>query len=345
MQLKHPVILLVSSLLLSSCATVLTKKKYNFRIHYAQKDTKIRYNDSVYNQPASISVKRSRERLVFTAFNDSVSRKYEIRARLNPVFLWGDLGSSLLVYTAPIVYGVDLTNPKRFHYGTDLWVELNDTSTVAIQPSINGGLDESETGPNDPISRHFNTQLTHKGDLYWSVSWPLLLYNASYPGAGRKTAAGGAAVATGFEYYYRNRRALGIDAGISTTPVHWAEYEPVDYASFYPEEKFSSLYIDLYHKHTVKRFSFAYGLNYSYNTWKNTATSFELNPPDIVHERYTNHSFGVMASGYYQLHEYFKFGVVYRPTLLRVYPGVTPIYQHTISFDLAFTLRVKPKKE
>ncbi len=344
MQLKHPVILLVSSsLLLSSCATVLTKKNYNFRINYAQKGTKIRYKDSVYSQPTSIRVKRSRERLVFTAFNDSVSRRYEVRARLNPVFLWANLGSSLFIYTAPILYGVDLTNPKRFHYGTHLNVALDDTSTVVTKPSINGSFDYP--GPEDLISQHFNTQLTHKGDLYWSVSWPLILYNASYPGAGRKTTAGGAALSTGFEYYYKNRRALGINAGIYTSPVHWAEYEPVDYASFYPEEKFSSFYIDLYHKHTVKRFSFAYGVNYTYNTWKNTALAFDLRPPDIVHERVTNHSFGIMTSGYYQLHEYFKFGVVYRPTLLRVYPGTTAIYQHTISFDLAFTLRVKPKKE
>jgi hypothetical protein len=345
MQLKFTAPLIAGSLLLTSCATVLTKRSYNFHINYAQNGTKIRYKDSTYDQPPFIRVKRSKEPLVFTAFKDSIARRYEIRKVLNPMFVWGDIWSILTYPAAPIVYGIDLTNPKRFHYGNNLKVTLNDTSAVVTKPTVRGRFDRNEPGYDKIPSKIFYTEPTQKGDLYWSVSWPLHLYNASYPGAGRKTTAGGAALSTGLEYYYKDRRALGINAGIYTSPFDLMETFPSNIGPYYSEEQFSYVYVDLYHKHTVKRFSLAYGLNYSYNTWKSVTHSFGLTFPDMPDVRVTNHSFGAMFSGYYQFNPYFKFGVIYRPTLLRVYPGTTAIYQHTISFDVALTIKAKSKKK
>jgi hypothetical protein len=345
MQMKYTAPLIAGSLLLTSCATVLTKRSYDFHINYAQNGTKIRYKDSTYDQPPFIRVRRSKEPLVFIAFKDSIARQYEIKRVVNPMFVWGNIWSILAYPAAPIVYGIDLTNPKRFHYGSHLKVTLNDTSAVVTKPTVRGRFDRNEPDYDKIPGKFFYTEPTQKGDLYWSVSWPLHLYNASYARAGRKTANGGAALSTGLEYYYKDRRALGINAGIYTTPVNFGEtFYPIKGAVYY-EQRFSFAHIDLYHKHTLKKLSFAYGLNYSYYTWKNTTLTFELSPPDRLHERSTNHSFGAMLSGYYQFNQYFKFGIVYRPTLLRVYPGTTAIYQHTISLDLAVALKVKPRNQ
>ena len=341
MQLKHIPILLFGGVLLTSCATVLNKRTYDFDIHYGQKNTKIRYKDSVYTQPFSLRVRRSKNPLVFTAFNDSIERRYEIRPNLNPMFVWGNLGWVFSYPMIPVVYGIDLTNPKRFHYGDHLMVRLNDTSAVIVKPTVSGSFLKAPAS--ERIRRYFSTQYTKQGDTYLFISMPFTLQSASFPGVGRRTSAGPLGISTGAEHYYKDRRSYGITAGASISSPDGVEDMFFEKFGSYTRKRLSSVFIDLYHKHTINRFSFAYGINYTLFHWQYYIFDYDVQPNIYISQIVTSHNFGAMLSGYFHIKPFFQVGIVYRPTFLRMSPDTKGIYQHTLSFDMAFRFNAKKK--
>lgn len=342
MQLKHTPILIFGSVLLASCATVLNKKNYEFDIHYGQQNTRIRYKDSVYSQPFFLKVRRSKQPLVFTAFNDSIVRRYEIRPNLNPMFVWGNLGWIALYPLVPVAYGIDLTNPKRFHYGDHLMVRLDDTSAVTVRPAISGNF-HRKAPVSEGLRRYFRTQYTHQGDTYLSVSSPFTLQSSSFPGVGRANSAGPLGISIGAEHYYKDRRSYGISAGASISSPDGVEDMFFEKFGSHTRKRLSSVFADLYHRHTINRFSFAYGINYTLAHWQYYIFDYDVQPTYYASHIVTSHNFGVMLSGYFHIKPFFLAGIVYRPTFLRVSPDTKGIYQHTLSFDMAFRLNVTKK--
>jgi len=95
----------------------------------------------------------------------------------------------------------------------------------------------------------------------------------------------------------------------------------------------SSWSINLSNNHKFGRFSLGYGFSYVEYTlgrlwWFSVITTESHN------------AFGLVFPAYYYAAKYFKMGVVYRPTFYR--PNMTDrfLYEHLISIDFAFKIRL-----
>jgi hypothetical protein len=123
-------------LLFSSCATIFNKKTCKVNFITKPGGSRIIYKDSIYDSPVTLNVKRSKEPLRITQVYDTLKKDYIIKASPNAQFLYCNLaGISGILFFVPVPYIVDLTNPKRFYYGSNLELNLYDTVTV-IRPKI-----------------------------------------------------------------------------------------------------------------------------------------------------------------------------------------------------------------
>ena len=113
----------------------------------------------------------------------------------------------------------------------------------------------------------------------------------------------------------------------------------------------SSTYVSLSNNHKIQQFSLGYGLSFTKNTWNITDygrwdyeydEQDEIIPPLIKDPITKSHfAFGLIFPIYFQLSEHFNIGVVYRPTFYR--PNMTDkfSYEHLISVDFAWKIRLK----
>ena len=108
-------LLLLLPLLLVSCASVFTTKKYGLQLVSPVSNARVRVNDSVYTLPTTIEVERSRKNIAVQLITDSVTTPITIKSKLSPAFLYGNLA---LVSMAPVGYVVDLTTKNVFITGT-----------------------------------------------------------------------------------------------------------------------------------------------------------------------------------------------------------------------------------
>jgi hypothetical protein len=123
---------LICLVLLTSCATLINNRTYKLNISTCEANTKVTYKDSTWSLPHQLTVKRSRTPLILTAVNDSISRTYTIHSTINPEYAAGNLLWMIYPPFVPLGYLLDLTNPKRFHYGTALIIDATDTTSLTL---------------------------------------------------------------------------------------------------------------------------------------------------------------------------------------------------------------------
>ena len=108
------------------------------------------------------------------------------------------------------------------------------------------------------------------------------------------------------------------------------------------KEYCSSVFLSLTNNHRFKLFSIGYGLSYSHNSWTltyNTGYSFENSP--YVAQKYIGNTFGLIFTGYWVTKTSFSLGVIYRPSFIRLNTSPTFKYEHLISIDFAWRIRLK----
>lgn len=374
MKLLTVVIPLSGVVLLSSCATIFNKRTHKFDIRYAQENTKLLYKDSIYQQPASIRVVRSSKPLELTFFNDSVTRHYLIRRNVNPMFAFTNFAALAGGPAVLLSYGIDLTNPKRFHYGSGLLVKLDDTTTINRKSGITGTLAEPKAKPTreqiiqreqkereqklearqqkrEQVAAYFSNSFSKKGQTYVLFSSPISFYLVSNPEVGIKTNGGFlACLNISVDHYYADRKAWGITGGFSLAfpkkvrdSLFGTKYIPY-------RENLTYYHLGAYRKIEGRRSSFSYGLNYAYTRWRSHydfysdyygtgLNDISLNEDLIQNSVKANHSIGFLFGIHYHFKPYMDLGVVYMPTVLRIAPDLKGIYQHNISIDVAFRLK------
>jgi hypothetical protein len=333
--LLRPTTVLLCSLLLTSCATILNKRTTKFSVTTCEENTKLRYNDSVYTLPQVLRVKRSSQPLRFTAFNDSLNRDYEVRRKIAPQFSAVNFAWAPTVYLLPIAFGIDLTNPKRFNYGPGL--------DVSVHPDI---LPVDTFHPHKNFIKHYlSWEQPRKNKLYFSLSMPIannLLMQ--FPGVSTRESTNGGGLTSGFEFYYTDRKAIGINAGIVWSRIYgpYKRLAPLTETFARESDTQTSFFFSAFKKHQIKRFAFSYGPGYAFNVLRH------MTPNPEKKGRYGDYSYdyrhqynqaaGFEFTGYHYINSWIQFGVVYRPTFVRVDPSVRFLYQHSISFDIAFKL-------
>jgi hypothetical protein len=176
-----------------------------------------------------------------------------------------------------------------------------------------------------------------KGTFRFIVSFPYI--NSFYlqpKNEDSKNNTGFMEVTFGLDYFYLTNGYINFSFSqivdfYSPLPFinYWKVYEVMD-----------SYYISLSNNHKVNRFSFGYGFSFAQNNWELINNGWDENSSTREPVKKTNYAFGLVFSTYFQLTPTFHLGIVYRPTFLR--PDIEPTfkYEHTISIDIGWKIKI-----
>lgn len=299
---------------MTSCATIINQPHENLTI-YTTVPSKIIYNgDSIktIHNKANFRVERNKKPISFIATADSLTKTFQVKSQ-NSFMYWSNI-----VYNYGIGMLVDRKNPKRYSYPQRIYVNSADT-----------------------ISRYFRYgQANNKGELDLHLSLPHINSFCLTPeNEGTKLNTGFWGLTIGLDYYHSKNQFINL--GISDVSDFFVPFPAaIDLSGEY--ELMSSKYISLSNNYRLRRFTIGYGLSYARNTWDfRYYDSFDPPPPTREPVKKSSNAFGLIFPTYFQLGKHFNIGVVYRPSFYR--PNMTDKfkYEHLISIDFAWKIRLK----
>lgn len=311
--MKKTLIILTISLLLASCAS-LTNQEWTRSTIYTTEPTRIVFrNDTIktLRNKAKLTLERKNAPIEIIAITDSLKKKVTINP-INSFAYWANI---------PCNYGIgmliDRTNPKRYTYPKYIYLNSSDT-----------------------INRHFSYgQVNNKGQLLLHLSLPHInSFRLTPENEGTKSNTGFWGISLGLDYFHSKNQYVNLSLSAVSdffVPVPaavdiWGEYELM-----------SSAYLSLSNNYKIKRFSLGYGLSYVENTWDFRNYGGDETVPTREPVKKTNNAFGLIFSSYFQATPHFYIGVIYRPTFLRLDIAPSFKYEHLISIDFAWKIRLK----
>jgi len=306
--------LLLISLLLASCAS-LTNQEWTKSTIYTTKPTKIVFrNDTLrtIRNRVKLTFKRKNVPVEIIAVTDSLHKKVTINA-IHSFEYWANIPCNVGIGML-----VDNLNLKRYAYPKRVYINSSDT-----------------------INRFFSyEQGNNKGQLLLHLSLPHInSFQLTPENEGTKSNTGFWGVSLGFDYFHSKNQYLNLSASGVTdffVPIPAA----VDIRG--EHESMRSVYLSLSNNYKIKRFSVGYGLSYATNAWILSDYGGEDETVTLKEPiRKTNKAFGLILTSYFQTTPNFYIGVIYRPTFIR--PDITPTfkYEHLISIDFAWKIRLK----
>lgn len=310
--MKKTLTILTISLLLVSCAT-LTNQEWTRSTIYTTEPTRIvfRYDTiKTLRNKAKLTLERKNAPIEIIAITDSLKKQVTIKP-INSFAYWANI---------PCNYGIgmliDGTNPKRYSYPQRIYLNSTDTT-----------------------NRYFSyEQGNNKGQLLLHLSLPYInSFQLTPMNENTKNNTGFYGISLGLDYFYNRNQYVNISA--SGVMDFFAPAGAVDIWGEY--ELMSSAYLSLSNNHKIKRFSLGYGLSYAKNTWDFRNYGGDETVPTREPVKKTNNALGLVFSSYFQATPHFYIGVIYRPTFLRL--DVVPAfkYEHLISIDFAWKIRLK----
>ncbi len=319
MKKLHHTPLFLFLVLLNACATLTNQSRQNVVVYSNQKQASATINNNTQTLPATFRVTRSKENLQVKLKTDSLIREFDVKPTLSKKFKTGNL---LFLFYCPYTYLVDLTNPRRFTYGDSIYL-ASDAYTNRICAK--------------EIPKTF---LTEKGQLYVGLSLPW--YNGFYlqPEEGHiKTNTGFWGGSTLLEYYYHSQRSLEFRA--SYTLNYYLPLPPV-----LPEEgeieSIEVFSLSLIHNHKFSRWFVGYGIQTSQISYANTFNPGYLLPPPENELTESKHlSVGLETQVYRQVSKSLFIGIRYTPSFFELQPKNQFCYEHVLSLDFAWKLRMK----
>ena len=327
------IIAIIIVLNFSSCASFTSKNNYDIKITSYVNNSKVQVNDSlIYDLPANITVKRSKDSLNLTLLTDSLKKNFIAVPSISRRFLYGNM---LFIYFSPVAYLVDLTNIKRFTYGYRINLNPNDTNIIRAPISAS-------------IHKYFLTKHKiniNRGKINYKISFPcinnfiMLPKNENY-----KNNTGFWGISTGLEYFYKTNRYISVDA---TFVMDF--FLPIPAAIRYEGEVefMNSSYISISNNYVKNRLNFGYGISFASNTWDlKNFVSFYDEPLTREPVKKIHNTFGLVFSMYHRFNKKIRFaqhfiGIVYRPTFITVTPYTYLNYEHLISIDYVWKFRIK----
>ena len=329
--LKHIKFIAIIFIFLS-CATLTSKKNYEIKITSNVKNSKVKVNDSlIYNLPANITVKRSKDSLNLTLLTD-IKKDFIAVPSISRRFLYGNM---LFIYFSPVAYLVDLTNKKRFTYGYRINLISNDINIIRAPISAS-------------IHKYFLKK--HKinikrGKINYKISFPWINNFVMKPQKENlKNNTGFLGISTGIEYFYKTNRYFSVDA---TFVMDF--FIPIPAAVRYEGEVefMNSSYVSISNNYVKNRLNFGYGISFASNTWDlKNYVSFYDEPPTREPEKKIHNTFGLVFSMYHRFNKKIRFaqhyiGIIYRPTFITVTPYTYFNYEHIISIEYIWKFRIK----
>ncbi len=318
-------IILFSFFLLTSCATIFSKKICYVKIASDIPNSKIKIKDSVFSLPVKIALKRSKEKLSVVLFNDSISKPFILKPSLSPKFIFGNL---FFINFHPIAHGVDFTNPKRFYYRKEVYLNSNTKDSI-IKTNIEVNVDK--------FTGHFKKKYpSQKGQFNYCFNLTSLNFLKHKPENEEfQEEFTPLSLKIGLDYFYKNKAFVSTDFKILTKLIFFGE-------NFDPYERtfINSHWLSITNNNVWNRFSIGYGLNYSKNNWKKEFIDYYPSQNTIIK---TSHSLGLKGNLYYQLNSLMYVGVNYDNSFFQIYPNSKIISNQILNFE--FLLKIKKKKK
>lgn len=330
-------ITLIIILTLTSCATLINTNYTELNLYSKQDNVKVSFNDtSDYTfTPTKIKVERTREPLFLTLEKDSIKKTIIIPSKLSPEFWFGNILNGSLY----VGYIVDLTNDKRFKYPTNVYCDINSPYQIDFKykpiekpTNVLGQIDQPQK---------MKKYTGDKGTINLKLSIPegnsFIINKETHIG----NSFGFLGITTGVDYYYKDKKYLGIGAGTLTDfiiPVP----APYDVMGEY-ERSFGS-YIDLIHGFDIKRFSFNYGLSFSkYSYYKRITEELFPNYVDSLLYSKTENRIGLSISSKFKITNYFNCGIKYVPSFYTLNTNEFR-YGHFLFLDIAINFEIRTKR-
>ena len=311
--MKQLITILITSCLFSSCATLINQPIAYMTVKTSKPALIICGTDSVETKKnkAVLTLERSKNPIVLTTISDSLISQITIKSRNSIAYKYN-------IFNLGIGALIEKDSPKRYEYP---W-------TVKINPY-------------DTTSRVYDYYATpHKGQLNFTYTLPWV--NSFYLQPSQETSkanTGFWGISAGLEYYYEDNKFLSL-TGSAVMDFFIPFPAAVDFSG--EVENMYSVYSNLMDNFRFRRFTLGYGLNYSRNTWKLVYHDrFDPPPPTREPATKSSNSIGFTIDGYYQIGKRFHIGLIYRPTLLNIKPEVDLKYEHLISIDFAWKIRLK----
>ncbi|MCL2598157.1 MAG: hypothetical protein FWD66_11020 [Paludibacter sp.] len=187
-----------------------------------------------------------------------------------------------------------------------------------------------------------------KGTWYLRFSIPYVNNFILQPNGERSISSTGFwGAAIGFDYYHQNTQYLSLIASGAMNyflPVPMGA--DVNYGEeIVEDESCSSEYIGLTNNHRYRYFSLGYGLSYSHNSWMRTYNGGYT--PDGIRDdippnkEYTDNTLGLLFTTYWTSKFGLSLGIIYRPNFIRLNTSPVFKYEHLISIDFAWRIRLK----
>lgn len=307
--MKSSVFFIALVLTLGSCATIFNESTTKVKL-YTDKPTKLIVGENTYQiiEKKKIKVKRQNTVLTIVATSDSLTKKILLEPK-----------NSLNYYANVLTYGLGFIwdkGDKRYTYQKNVYVDLS---------SKNKHPDR------------FLPKYKNQSNLVLSLPW-VNNFHLQPQGEPSKTNTGFWGFSIGLDKYYQPKKFMNISVSAVMdlfVPVPAA----IDIIGEY--ELMSSIYLGLTDNFQFKYTSIGYGINYSKNTWDfQYHDQFDPAPPTREPVKKSSQTVGLILNGYYRLTEHLHIGLIYRPNFLTVYPTKEFKYEHLISLDLAWKLRL-----
>jgi hypothetical protein len=298
---------------MTSCATIMNKSLKKVQI-YTSESSKIIYKQDTVSQlstKTTILVERKNKAIAFLAIGDSLRKTVRVEPR-NSFSYFGNI-----LCNAGIGMLVDQKNPKRYTYPSKVYVDFSEKN-----------------------KRHYWPGQAKQGEIYAHYSLPHINSFLLRPeGEEAKINTGFWGLTLGLDYYHLDEQYFRLRAtGVSDFP------SPFPFLIFMrgEYELMSSWYFSFSNNHSLGRMDLGYGLYYGKNTWDLIRAGW-YDPPTPARApiNKSHHTIGLVFPMYYRASETFSLGLVYRPSFFR--PNLTEKfkYEHLISFDFAWKIRLK----
>jgi hypothetical protein len=291
-----------------SCATILNNKNTLITIGTDREASVIINSDTLHTKQKSVAaaVMRSKQPLEIDIVADSLHKHYSVKSQ-NSLAFWANIDSYCIGMLA------DWNNPKRYGYPKEIYLDLHDSS-----------------------NKYHRFIPSSPGKFYLLISMPHANNFLVRPGnnEGTRTNTGFFGLSVGLDYYYKKNKFLRLSAGAVTNfPIPFPA--PYDYKG--DVVSISSQYVNISNNYQLNRFLLGYGISISRNYWHHYN---DYTNPVVEYGSQTNTAAGIVLQSYYKLGRTFYIGAIYRPTFFRFSSSNPFEYEHLISIDLLWRLRL-----
>ena len=302
----------------SSCATI------SYEIYGNKQEVKVNTNTNksvqivfegdtllIKDNKIALEVERGKQDLKMKVLSDSIEKPVTIRSKESFEY-WlnipGNYGIGMLV---------DRNSPNRYSYPRNIYLDLNKND--------------------DKYS--LSSQTNNTNPLYLHLSLPFInIFHFRPQGFGNRVSIGFLGFSAGLDYHYKVKKFLSFKAIVATDFLGTGGLFfiiPLLFGGYIENSRIA--HFELTDNVKSGKFSFGYGMSYAMNRWERRGRDGDVN----VNVNRTSHNIGLSSNIYYRISRLLNIGIVYRPTFYRMSPKGEFNYEHLISLDLAFKIKLR----